>query len=76
VVEAQHAADAFAPLHAPVVVCRRCALDDQRVGQALMRTLEAILRDELRHEQPKMIFTAWRDVIQALGFHPVLARTR
>jgi hypothetical protein len=56
VIVAQYTAEAFATLHTSVVVRRRVA-----------RTLEVIMLDELRHEQPKMTFAERHDVMQALG---------
>ena len=66
-VEAQHAADAFAPLHAPVVIRRRIAVDDQGVGQALMRALAMIMLDEFGDEQVQVTLTERHDMVQ-VGF--------
>ena len=71
-VEAEHAADAFASFHAPVVVGRGCERDNQLVGQALMTALDMIVLDEFGDEQSKMTLTKRHNVVVShfFGEHP------
>jgi putative protein kinase ArgK-like GTPase of G3E family len=55
VIEAEQAAEPLVALHAAVVVRSRCAFDDQRVRQDLMRALDVIVVNEFDDEHAKMV---------------------